>query len=889
MRKKLLPLISLVTLALWGNTVQSQDIAAPTAQESDVKMLRQVPAQKVTDELPASALLSPAQIKAAEAPQTDLDTEDSQDSAPAQTETTATPFGTLSAQMATPQARTLRRKSMADISKRPQKKLKQSATTRANKNMLNSTYLGSYLEPWIGLDDTETFIPNFENRQLKDFLKFLENALKITIILPDNLDPAPNNFVVEGTKISFESKFPLTRKQLWELAQTFLDMSGFALIPTSEKRTYRVVASTSATPGGPSANREPLPTFIGVDPDYLPNDDSKIRYVYFVENADLETIRSVIDTLKSSSSGPTITFPTLRAIIITDKSSNIKSLTQILQELDKVTMPETLEIIKLRRTDSVKVANLYNELIGKAGNAPQQPFNPFYGAARRTPTTQYFTPATRVFAEPRTNSLIVLGTRDNVKRLEEFIVKEIDKEATVPFAPLHIYQLKYIQSDSIADILTKVIQGFNGAPDNQAAAQYGGVRDGNKFFRNSVKITSEPSGNRLVINADYEEYLKLSEILEKIDVEQPQVALKVLILNVDLTNDKQLGTQLRSKVDCCDGSGGADAVLGRNVNFQTSGPVTGPIVQNPIAVTGTNQVVNGAQRLLGNLIQLAQGAATGSTLITLGQDMFGVWGIIKALEAFTRVSVIANPFLITNHKYKAEVSVGQTRRVLGSTVVSGNASGDGQVDIAANLTVSITPQISYDDMITLDIYVSLEQFTSTDVTNGNRLIRRISTEALVADKEVLALGGFIQDQVLENETKVPLLGDIPLIGWLFKQKTKTISRTSLLILISPEIIRPHEPEVARSFTQHKINDAKELLYEMRKPYERRDPLHRFIFRDHQDKEASKIDKFSSTQQRYIDESQKKIVPVLAYKTPEKKSLLDLVKPDPALPTAGVAA
>lgn len=886
MRKKLLRLSSIITLGLWGTSLQPQE--APS-------LLQQVPDTVTTAELPASASLTPDQVEAARLPieMPLARVQEPQENAQALA-TTAMPFGTLSEQKAKTRIGPKRQKSMANLSRRAKNKLKRTTTMpdtqqiRANKNVLNSTYLGTYLDPWVGLDDTETFVPNFENRQLKDFLKFLENALKVNIILPDNLDPAPNNFVVEGTKISFESKFPLTRKQLWELAQTFLDMSGFALIPTSEKRTYRVVASTSASPGGSSANRDPLPTFIGVDPEYLPNDDSKIRYIYFVENADLDTIRSVIDTLKSSSSGPTITFPSLRAIIITDKSSNIKSLTQILQELDKVAMPETLEIIKLRRTDAVKVANLYNELIGKAGGA-QQPFNPFYGAARRTATTQYFTPATRVFAEPRTNALIVLGTRDNVKRLEEFIVKEIDKEATVPFAPLHIYQLKYIQSDSIADILTKVIQGFNSSPDNQAAAQYGGVRDGNKFFRNSVKITSEPSGNRLIINADYEEYLKLSEILNKIDVEQPQVALKVLILNVELTNDKQLGTQLRNKVDCCDGSGGADAVLGRNINFQTSGPVTGPIVQNPIAITSTNPVVNGAQRLLGNLIQLAQGAATGSTLITLGQDIFGVWGIVKALEAFTRVSVVANPFLITSHKYKADVSIGQTRRVLGSTIISGNASGEGQTDIPANLTVSITPQISYDDMITLDIYVSLEQFTSTDVTNADRLIRRISTEALVADKEVLALGGFIQDQVLENETKVPLLGDIPLIGWLFKQKVKTLTRTSLLILIAPEIIRPHEPEVARSFTQHKINDAKELLYEMRKPYERRDPLHRFIFRDHQDKEASKIDKFTSTQQRYIDESQKKVGLVVAHKTPEKKSLLDLVKPDQALPTTGIAA
>ena len=103
-------------------------------------------------------------------------------------------------------------------------------------------------------------------------------------------------------------------------------------------------------------------------------------------------------------------------------------------------------------------------------------------------------------------------------------------------------------------------------------------------------------------------------------------------------------------------------------------------------------------------------------------------------------------------------------------------------------------------MVTLNVYVELTQFTSTDPNNANRLVRKVSTEALLANKEVLALGGLIQDTKNETTYKVPFLGDIPLLGWLFKNKSTYIERTSLLILIAPEIIKPFEPEVAEAFT-----------------------------------------------------------------------------------------
>lgn len=721
----------------------------------------------------------------------------------------------------------------------------------SDKQEAKDIYLGQYIEPWQGHDPNETIEMNFDNKEIIELLKFLETNLDITFILDDYVEPkrADGLKVLAGTKITFKSNVPVTLKDAWDLGLTFLEMSGFSVIPTTLPRTYHV---TAASGDRNSANNNPLPTFIGTDSGLLPNSDIKIRYVYFIENSEIDTISKVVDTLRTSSSAAPIKFPELRAILVTDKSANIKSMLKIINEIDKVSTPEMLSIIRLKHADASDIQRLYQELIGKDQKG-QFPFRP-----RKSSTTHYFTESTRVFADPRTNSLIILGTRENIKRFEDFVSGYIDKQPDLPYSPLHIYPLKYIEAESIASILNGMIQQFNSDPSRAAAAAVGGVRDGNKFFNPSVKITAEPSGNRLIINADYDDYLKLRELLEGLDIEQPQVALKIMILDVDLTNAQQFGTQIRNSKECCDNSGGTTSVLGGNINAQFSG--LNGIITRETAPNGA--FVSGAERLLGNLINIANLPAgggpglfgTGTTLVTLGKDIFGFWGLLSILESITRVSVVANPFLVTSNKYKAEVTVGETRRVL-TSIVQAQSSQTALGNLDANLSVVITPQISYDDMITMNIYVELTQFT----TGGDlptRLTKQVSTEAIAKNREVIALGGLIRETISEQEFKIPILGDIPLIGWLFKNKVKTAERTSIIILISPEIIKPHQPEIGREFTQYQLNSVKDTLYTMYYPQEERDPIHRWFFGDHKERTIADIDKFTSTSSRYAYKTEK---------------------------------
>lgn len=695
-------------------------------------------------------------------------------------------------------------------------------------------YLGDYLAPWKNENSDDLIEFLFENAELSTLLQYVEQKFNVTFITDDNIQPlSATGKSILGTKISFRTHKPLNKKDAWNLFVAFLDMAGLAPVPGPNKNSYRLMPSQD--PKAPqNVTRAPLPTFVGVDPSLLPNNDTRIRYVYFVENASLDTIKSVIDSMKSVTSSQALVLPELNAIIITDKASNIKSILTIIRELDKANMPESLAVIKLKRMDATKAAQLYDALTKK--EAPGLAARLL--GARKQATTEYFPEGARVIPEPRTNSLIVLGSRDSIKKIANFVTTIIDKKDSLPEIPLYIYRLKYLDAEAVAGILQQATK-FG---ENSEAAKAGGVRDGDKYLK-QMTIAAEKSTNSIIINADYDDYSKVHELLEKLDVEQPQVALKVFLLSVDLTDTEAFGAQIRNKKP------GVDGLISNNVNFQTSGlngSTPGAVVEN---TTG-----GGATRLLGDLITLASGInSIGSTVVSLGSDAFGIWGMLNMLQTRARTTLIANPFLVTTHKFPAQFSIGQKRYVVTSTVfgTTGPTNTFGYVD--ANLTIQITPQISKEGLITLDTNVIVDQFLEANPNsqNGNRTSKRLQTSVMVADNEVLALGGLIQETTRDVETRVPILGSIPLLGWFFKNRTKETVRSSLLVLIAPEVIKPIEPDVADRFTRSKVLDAKDLLSELHNPTDDRDPIHRWLFHDNEiPMEERSLDNFENTKARY---------------------------------------
>lgn len=649
---------------------------------------------------------------------------------------------------------------------------------------------------------------NFENADLQNLVTQIEDIFKVSFISDEAIQPAKQGAKsIKGNKISFKTNKPLTQKEAWDLFITFLQIAGFAVVPQPQPNFYRIQSLESSL-------KAPIPTYIGINSDLLPATDEIIRYVYFIENSAPDSIKTIIDSLRSTSSS-LIVLQDHRAFILTDKSYNIRALMTIVKELDRVTMPQAMSILKLRKVDAQQVKVLYDSLMqGEDKNQPR-----FLTGPRKPPTALYFPENIRLIAEPRTNALILLGSQEGIKKIEDFITKYVDVEIDQAPSPLHIFQLKFADAVTVAEIMSNVTQ-FG---QNTAAGQTGGVRGGDKYLQ-PMSFTAERETNRIIVRGNYDDFLKAKTIMEQLDEPQPQVALEVLILSVTVDNIKELGTQLRSKA-----TQGTDNFLGKNVKFQTSGLFAG---HAPSGIVENTTAPLGVDRLLGNLLNLVTAAGPGNTILTLGQDIFGVWGLVQALQSITNLQVISNPFVWATNKTEALVSIGETRRVVTGQIFSGNTTADSMGSDQAMLTVKITPQINSDGMIVLDLVVDITEFTNPiNFTDPTKTTKKIVTKTVVADKEVLALGGLIRNRTDDNQFQTPLLGRIPLLGWFFKNKHKENLKDNLLILISTRIIQPAETARVNEFTQERIIDYYGTLDEMHPVVEQRDPIHKLFFRD----------------------------------------------------------
>lgn len=654
-----------------------------------------------------------------------------------------------------------------------------------------------FLDPWNIFDDEGAVFINFSNADLINVLKYFESIYQVIFITDDVIQPMSSaGKSLLGSKINFTTNNPLSRREAWNVFITLLELAGVTLQPGSMQRTYRVVTLQKDSPM--SYTKGPLPVYIGIEGEDLPDSDMRIRYLYQVKNTSLEAVKSIVKTMQSPSSPDPIDIPEIYGIMITDRVYNIKTMISVIKELDKLTMPETLVIIKLIKTDAFKITELYKSLIKDDGSGQnQQPGSRLLGP-KRTDTINYFDGSVRVIPDVRTNTLIALGPIHSIKRFESFVKECENRNNEVPYMPIRTYKLQYTQAEAVAKILDQALT----FKTNMDFAKVGGVREGDKYFAN-VSIVAEPTTNTLIISAPQDEYDHIHKLILELDVEQKQVGLDVTIVSVDITKNKQLGTQIRN----------TQGALGGNFNAQSGllDPSTGIVAD--YTQNDDNSISNGANRLLGNLMQLITGSpqSPGSTVITLGTDQKGVWGILKMLQNEAETKIISSPFIVATNKYEAVINVGEVRRIQETSINNDNNTSKSYTSDDAKIQVKITPQISDSGLITLNVYVENSQFEADAnkdaISSGNKNTRSLYTSLLVNDNEVAVIGGLVYESVSEVVTEVPFLGKIPLIGWLFKSKSLIKTKKVMLVFIRPKIISS-ENEDQKEYTESKTKQSK---------------------------------------------------------------------------------
>jgi general secretion pathway protein D len=473
-------------------------------------------------------------------------------------------------------------------------------------------------------------------------------------------------------------------------------------------------------------------------------------------------------------------------VILTESASNIRRLISILESIDVETYKEELAVIEVEYADAATLAEQVSEIYG-ADVSSTGAASPRRSSRRRTSSTQEPAAATgrrahvRILTDERTNSLLVLAARQQLEEVRRLVAK-LDVPVTGG-GRIHVYYLKHANAEELGQTLGGLVSGrAPTAPTGGTTATGTGAGAAARALRASVAglgggvtVTADPATNALIIQASQEGFNTLRAVIEQLDIVRPQVLVEALIMEVDVTNNMDLGV----------------SALIRYINGDTEFAIA--TATDAAAIAATGGAVGGA----GPLANLAaQPLVAAIRRNTTNPDADGnptedgtvIDGIIRASAGNGDINIISAPHILTSDNEQAEIRVGDNIPIVTSRVQSATGQTVGlssSVNVERQdigVTLRVTPQITEGDTLRLEIFQEITNVNEalSDLTGDPESVgvalsnRRVENTVVVADGETVVIGGLIGDANQDVVTKVPWLGDIPVLGWLFKSTSTSV-------------------------------------------------------------------------------------------------------------------
>jgi general secretion pathway protein D len=585
------------------------------------------------------------------------------------------------------------------------------------------------------------YSPNFKNTEISEFINIVGKNLKKTIIVDPN---------VRG-KITVRSYDLLNEEQYYQFFLNVLQVYGYSAV-TMSSGVVKVIRSKDAK----SSN---IPVVEGSPFD----GDEMITRVMPVYNVPVRELAPLLRQLNDTAGGGNVvSHDASNVMMLTGRAAVVNRLVEIIERVDKAG-DEEVEIIKLKyasATELVRIIDSVNKSQGKSNTG-----------GKSDP---------RVVADDRTNSIIVSGDVKARKRLIN-LVERMDSELETSGNTRVIF-LNYAKSED----LVKVLQGVSAS----IQAEEKGATKSRQTSTREVSIDSHQDSNALVITAEPDMMRSLEEVIRQLDVRRAQVLVEAIIVEVFEGDGTTLGVQWANERG--GGTQFNNGVVGIGSLAVGINQAQDKVLVDTITTTsnGDTVVVPTEKSQLGDLSGLASllGGVNG---LLLGGVKDGWGAVLQAVSTDTNSNLLATPHLTTMDNEEAFFIVGQEVPIItGSTTGSSNSNPFQSVDRQeVGIKLKVTPQINEGDAVQLLIeqeVSSVSGATSVDVIINKR---EIKTSVIVDDGGTIVLGGLIDDAVQESVSKVPLLGDIPILGNLFKSTSTTVSKRNLMVFIRPTIIR----------------------------------------------------------------------------------------------------
>ncbi|MBL1259097.1 MAG: type II secretion system secretin GspD [Thiotrichaceae bacterium] len=584
----------------------------------------------------------------------------------------------------------------------------------------------------------------------------------ISAVISTVSEATGKNFIVDPRvkgKVTIISSQPMASEELYSVFLSILEVHGFSAVPSGN--VIKILPDASA-------KQKAMPL---ADDEFPGEGDQIVTRVIALKNVSSSQLVPILRPLVPQQ-GHLAAYVPANILIISDRAANIARLMNIIRRIDRPSNDE-IEIIRLEHASAAEVVRIMASLEqkGKGKGAAS--------AAGRTPI---------LIADERTNSILVGGGKSGRLRIRA-IISHLDTPLESGGNTRVIY-LRYAQAEDMVKVLTGVSKSVGKQKKGKGAGATNNI---------VVNIQADEATNALVITAPPDLFRSLESVIKQLDIRRAQVLIETVIAEVSEDLSAEFGVQW-----IFDGTPGREGPVGL-VNFGSG--------------TGTSIATIGAAAAAGVAPQATNGVLLG--LGAFNSSTFNFAAVLNTLKGDATTNILSTPTLVTLDNEEAEIVIGQTVPfVTGSFTSTGSSSSPTnpfQTIQRENvgITLKVKPQINEGDAIKLDIEQTVDSLSSSSISAVDLITntRSIKTTVIVDDRQMIVLGGLINDEVRESVQKVPLLGDLPLLGWLFSHKTSSKVKQNLMIFLHPTIIR--DAAMSARLTNSKYSYQRERQMQVR--------------------------------------------------------------------------
>lgn len=559
----------------------------------------------------------------------------------------------------------------------------------------------------------------------------------ITLFIKYVSDLLGKNFIVDKAvqgNVTIISPTKISEEEVYRVFESVLEVHGFTtvaagavtkILPAARARSENLEMTSVPATGNP--------------------EDRVVTQLVRLANRSPEEIKKIITPLVSQTSVLLAHDPS-RMLIITETRSNIQKLLGIIDVIDVASREEEVAVIPLKNGSAESLAKILSTIFQQA-------------STRQKGEIDAIEKQVRIVPYDRINALVILaggGEMDRVKGLVAMLDTEVQRAA----GNIHVYYLQNATAAELAKVLTEIPQKQETEEQNKGKAA---------AVSKSVRIMADEETNSLIITASPEEYVVLEEVIQQLDIPRRMVYLEALIMEVDADKTFDVGIQWAAGGTFADSTGQTAGGFSGANGFDLLSGISG---SDPSLPAGFSLGI------------IKQGVRIGDvTFPNLG-------AVLKAYKTDSAINIISTPQILTTDNKKAEISVGENVPYITSRNTTASDQDYTQYeykDVATKL--SIVPHINQADTLRLEIETEVVRIKGNSSDTPTTYKRSASTTVILNDNDTIVIGGIIGQDATESEWKIPLLGDIPLLGWLFKTNTTRSVKTNMFIFVTPRIVR----------------------------------------------------------------------------------------------------